>query len=250
MSAGTVYAGNMVETRFNRRGFTLIELLVVIAILAILAAMLMPALSGAKQRAQRTVDVDNLKEFGVTMNLVAGDNEDQVPWANWLSGEITNHPEGWLYTLDPSATGPAVFNVTTGSFWPILKSSKLYFCPSDNTNSPLFQLRPQQSSSYVMNGAACGFDRGWSGVLKLAQMPPGGVSFWECADATAADNTDLFNDGASSPDENTSTRHGNVAIFGAFDGGARTMSLTNWLASASASTANELWCFPESPDGR
>ena len=231
--------------------FTLIELLVVIAIIAILAALLLPALAGAKQRSYRVADLNNLKEFGVTMNLVASDNDDFLPWANWLSGEEANPaPQGWLYTRDLAASGTAQFNVQTGMFWPVLKIPKMYFCPSDDTNSPLFQMRPQQISSYVMNGAVCGYARALNPTVKLTRLSPSGVSFWEGNNATAQDNQELFNDGASSPDENTSGRHGKVAILGAFDGSAALMQLTVWTAKAQDSNANELWCYPGSPDGR
>ncbi len=233
-----------------QRGFTLIELLVVIAIIAILASLLLPVLSRAKQRAMQTVDLNNLKQLGVAMNLVASDNQDQMPWPNWLSGEVTTHQQGWLYALDPTASGPAQFKLQTGSFWPILTSQRMFFCPRDNTNSSLFQLRGQQISSYVMNGAVCGYARGLYPSVKLGQLSPSGVAFWECADNTALENQLLFNDGASSPDENTSARHGSVAIYGAFDGSARLMKLAVWQAKADDAIKNELWCFPDSSDGR
>ena len=80
-----------------------------------------------------------------------------MPWPNWLSGEVDTPRDGWLYKIDLAANGPAQFKVETGLFWPVLHDPKMYFCPSDKTNSPLFQMRGQQISSYVMNGAVCGY---------------------------------------------------------------------------------------------
>jgi len=234
----------------GKTAFTLIELLVVIAIIAILAAMLLPALAKAKQSSYRAVDLNNLKQFGVAMNLVAADNEDRMPWANWLSGEeVSPTPQGWLYTRDLNASGPAEFVAQTGSFWPVLTSSKMYFCPSDDTNSALFKMRGQQISSYVMNGAVCDYGQ-INTVVKLSQMTPAGVAFWECANNTALDNQTWFNDGASSPDENVSGRHGTVAMVGVFDGSAKLMKLTEWATKVNEPGPNELWCYPGSTNGQ
>lgn len=79
------------RTRRIAHGFTPIELLVVIAVLAVLAALLLPALSTAKERGKRTKCISNLRQFGISHTLYANDNRGVVLETRATSG-IYRHP--------------------------------------------------------------------------------------------------------------------------------------------------------------
>ncbi len=113
-------------------GFTLIELLVVIAIIAILAAMLLPALAKAKERALRTNCASNMRQCGVAINMYTADNAETLPICGWPSGQ-----NPWQ-TYSACRVTPGTTTVTRGFMslgllfrTKIVPDAKVFYCASN-----------------------------------------------------------------------------------------------------------------------
>ena len=130
----------------GRRGFTLIELLVVIAVIALLAALLLPALSRARETAKAVTCLNNVRQLGIASSTYSLDNKGSLPafW-NWL----TNQPR----------------DLTTGTLYPYVKSKSVYLCPTEkftlgaapvtNVPPPAPALGCRRNYSYAMNCIIC-----------------------------------------------------------------------------------------------
>ena len=150
------------EIKGRTRGFTLIELLVVIAIIAILAAMLLPALTAAKQKAQQIRCISNHRQLVLAWSMYKQENNGQLVIDDPLGG--TNYPS-WVFgnmTVPTEATNTAL--IKAGLLYSQVNNSDVYRCPAEPT---------QNDRSYSMQPELASYDSGvrWDG--EAAQGSPG-----------------------------------------------------------------------------
>jgi prepilin-type N-terminal cleavage/methylation domain-containing protein/prepilin-type processing-associated H-X9-DG protein len=127
------------------RSFTLIELLVVISIIAILAALLLPALSGAKESGRATVCLSNLRQIGIALQVYVGDSNNKLPWMSDIFPGVTN-----LYPGPDQVLSNQLGNLN------VLR------CPSDKWPSDTPLPVPQKGPTYF---AQTGSSFSWNNLL-------------------------------------------------------------------------------------
>lgn len=156
----------------SSNGFTLVELLVVIAVIAILTAMLLPALAQGKQRAKRIQCLNNQRQMATTWVLYAGDNNDSLALNGQCNPESTANKlwvQGAFVHTGANTNVDYMLNPQYALFANYIKSGSTYLCPTDRDTVKVNNVIYPKLRSYALN-AYLGWTGTWDGRLSSAYV--------------------------------------------------------------------------------
>lgn len=246
--------------RPSRNAFSLVELITVIGIIGLLLALLMPSLTRARAEAVKVTCMGNLRQLLAAEMIYVGESHNYLTYPNWaVTLQQTNYwPAGWLYTQGQTSVPLEPDDVKSGALYPYIGTTQAYHCPTHHTEF-LQGLRTDRLTSYLMNGAVCGYgsvgDHNadpeiWVPSWKITDWrnPTEQILMWEAEENVAGDIA--WNDGSSFPSENIlAKRHGHGASVGCFDGHVEWMDRIDFIAEYQRPGPNRLYCDPHRPDG-
>ena len=163
---------NRNPTARRRSAFTLIELLVVVAVIAILAALLLPALASGKTRAKRIQCLNNQRQLALTWMLYATDNDDWLAENGMCDPESTANKmwvQGAFVHTGANTNIDYITNPQYAEFAYYLKSTGVYVCPTDRDTVKVNNVIYPKLRSYSMN-AYLGWKGSWDARLSSAYV--------------------------------------------------------------------------------